>query len=310
MFYHFSDGSFSRVQDLTILDFNHNFLMDIEENVLTGINITVLNLAHNAFRRLPAAALRKLAAVTTLVLDGALMPVLEAGALGGLPVKFLSLSSCPLLAHLEAGSLEDLPLLETLTLNGNPALAYVHPGALAGVPRLIALDLTNNNLSALEDLQPYAPSLRSLYLAGNVLRCHCGLRWLQGNLGGGEAGASAAANVPGGGFVVQDGAHVRCSNAGSPRRSPMTTLPLAVADLNDCGPFILPLFPAEAEADMGHNISWACRPVGSGGSAMTVTWHLPNGTALAEPMATESEMDTAAAAVNGNGRAAVRPGRF
>jgi hypothetical protein len=51
---------------MMILDFSHNFLMDIEENVLIGMNITVLNLAHNAFRRLPTSALRKLAQVLVL----------------------------------------------------------------------------------------------------------------------------------------------------------------------------------------------------------------------------------------------------
>jgi Leucine-rich repeat (LRR) protein len=263
------------------------------------MNITVLNLGHNAFRRLPTAALRKLADVTTLVLDGALAPILETGALTRVRVKFLSLAACPQLTHLEAGSLDDLPLLETLTLNSNPALAYVHPGSLARVPSLIALDLTNNNLSALEDLQPYTPSLRSLYLAGNVLRCHCGLRWLQSNLGAaGGAGSSAV----GGGFVVQDGDHVRCrkpQRSSSPSSS-LSPTPLSSADLSDCGPFILPLFPAESEADMGHNISWACRPVGGAG-ANTVSWRLPNGTALAE-------MPAPGGCGGGGERACVRPG--
>jgi hypothetical protein len=219
---------------------------------------------------------------------------LEAGALNRVPVKFLSLAACPLLTHLEADSLSGLDRLETLTLNANPALAYVHPGALAGVPALVALDLTHNNLSALEDLQPYVPSLRSLYLAGNVLRCHCGLSWLKSNLGGGGTGGGGS-STGGGGFVVQDGDKVKCSGGGLRPLSAAasTSSSLSQADLSECSPFILPLFPAESEADMGHNISWACRPIGT---AMRVSWHLPNGTALVAATCSEAE------------RACVRPG--
>jgi hypothetical protein len=276
--------------DLLILDLSFNNLMDIEDSVLVGMNITILNLGHNAFRRLPTAALRRLAAVTTLVLDGALVSNLERGALARVPVKFLSLAACPQLVSLEPGSLADLHDLETLTLSANPALAYIHPGALERVPSLLALDLTNNNLSALEDIQPYVPSLRSLYLSGNSLRCHCGLRWLQSNLGGGSAAAGG-----GGGFVVQDGDHIHCSGGGARQK---VNMPLSSADLNDCGPFILPLFPTDAEADMGHNISWSCRPIGGG--SMSVSWALPNGTVL-----TEEEPTTLVAPGE---RAVVRPG--
>ncbi len=37
IFFLIADGSFSRLLDMTILDFSHNFLMDIEENVLVGM---------------------------------------------------------------------------------------------------------------------------------------------------------------------------------------------------------------------------------------------------------------------------------
>ena len=114
--------------------------------------------------------------------------------------------------------------LETLTLNNNPALAYFHPGAVAAVPRLVALDLTMNNLSAMEDIQPYIPSLRTLYLKGNPFRCHCGLRWLQRTI------------LEPAGFSIEDGDDVTCNN-----RTRLTSM--AVAE-TPCGPYILPLFPA------------------------------------------------------------------
>ena len=48
-------------------------------------------------------------------------------------------------------------------------------------------------------LQPYIPSLRSIYLSGNLFQCHCSLRWIQHVIENQERV---------GGFVVKDGAQV------------------------------------------------------------------------------------------------------
>ena len=50
------------------------------------------------------------------------------------------------------------------------------------------------------NLQPYIPSLRSIYLAGNLFQCHCSLRWIQHVIENQDRV---------GGFVVKDGAEVR-----------------------------------------------------------------------------------------------------
>ena len=46
----FLDGSLSHIDDFQLLDFSHNFLMDIEEDTFLGINITHLDLGSNSFR--------------------------------------------------------------------------------------------------------------------------------------------------------------------------------------------------------------------------------------------------------------------
>ena len=143
-----------------MLDFSHNSIMGIDDNTLVGINTTFLDLSYNSFRKMPNLALRKLKAVTTLVLDGNLFHSLKNGCIHNINVKFLSISDCKFLARLDQSSIANLPYVESITLTNNPILAYFHPGAVSNVPNLVALLLTNNNLSSLEDIQPYVPSLR------------------------------------------------------------------------------------------------------------------------------------------------------
>ena len=170
---------------------------------------------------------------------------MEAGSIERIPVKFLSISHCPNLINLQQNSISNVKTLESLTLNNNPALVYFHPGAVSSVPNLIALDITRNNLSALEDIQPYIPSLRSLYLEGNNLRCHCGLRWLQRNIQNNDSG-----------FKIQDGRKIKCGD----ERSLLSQIQLPEID---CKPFILPLFPATWTGDVGQNFSQVCRSIGT-----------------------------------------------
>ena len=59
--------------------------------------------------------------------------------------------------------------LETVQITENPALIYIHPGAVSFVPNLLQLNLSHNGLSVLEDLQPFVPSMRILYLTGRYL---------------------------------------------------------------------------------------------------------------------------------------------
>jgi len=257
------DGTFSHLVDIPLIDFSHNAIMGIEDNTLVGINTSFLDLGFNNLRKVPNLALRKLTLVTTLVLDGNLFRTLETGCIHNIKVKFLSISQCAHLERLDQSSIALLPLVETITLSTNPSLAYFHPGAVSSVPNLVALLITGNKLSSLEDVQPYIPSLRSIYLAGNLFQCHCSLRWIQHVIENQDRI---------GGFVVKDGAEVRCD-----KDRPI--LEVALQD-SECRPYILPLFPTTDEVMMGRNLTWLCKMVGS--SKGSLTWSLPHGQVLSE----------------------------
>ena len=260
----FSDGMFSLLVNIRILDFSHNSLMGIDDNTLVGINTTFLDLGYNSFKKIPNLALRKLKSVTTLVLDGNLFPSLENGCIHDIKVKFLSICDCKYLDRLDQSSIANLPDVESITLNNNPILTYYHPGAVANTPHLVALLLNNNNLSSLEDIQPYVPSLRKIFLRGNMFQCHCSLRWIQ-NVIQNEDKLS--------GFVVQDGQDITCGK----NRDKVSEVMLSDSE---CQPYILPLFPEKVEVMMGYNLTWLCKMVGS--RKGTIVWTIPQGQELGE----------------------------
>ena len=123
------------------------------------------------------------------------------GCIHVIKVKFLSISDCEYLDRLDQSSITNLPDVGSITLINNPILTYYHPGAVSNVPNLVALLLNNNNMSSLEDIQPYVPSLRRIFLSGNMFQCHCSLRGIQ-NVIQNEDKLS--------GFVVQDGQEITC----------------------------------------------------------------------------------------------------
>ena len=131
------------------------------------------------------------------------------------------------------------------------------------MPRLVALLLTHNRLSSLEDVQPYIPSLRYIYLAGNSFQCHCSLRWIQHVIQQQDRLS---------GFVVKDGREVQCGEERD----------ILSVDLGDseCRPYILPLFPSHEQVMMGRNLTWICKMVGS--SRGRISWSLPHGQVLQE----------------------------
>ena len=188
----------------------------------------------------------------------------ENGCIHDIQVKFLSISHCKFLDRLDQSSIGNLPDVETITLNNNPTLAYFHPGAVSNVPNLVALLLNNNNLSSLEDIQPYIPSLRKIFLKGNMFQCHCSLRWIQ-NVIQNEDKLS--------GFVVQDGRDITCGE----NKDKVSKVSLSDSE---CQPYILPLFPTTDEVMMGHNLTWLCKMVGS--RKGTIVWTLPHGQELGE----------------------------
>ena len=116
----------------------------------------------------------------------------------------------------------------------------MNPGAVSFLPNLLQLNLSHNGLSVLEDLQPYVPSLRILYLTGNNFRCHCGLKWLQKKILKDDLG-----------FVVKDKDDISCGE---------DWILLKEIDLSEtCEPYVLPLFPLAWQLQPGSNISLMCR---------------------------------------------------
>ena len=61
------------------LDFSHNSIMKIDADTFVGMEVGILNLAHNSLRKVPSLALKKLTKVTELVLDRNLFTSLEEG---------------------------------------------------------------------------------------------------------------------------------------------------------------------------------------------------------------------------------------
>lgn len=173
--------------------------------------------------------------------------------------EFLSLSKCPNLEQIEAGSLETLKDLKTLTINQNPSLKYVAPRFVEDAPKLAALDLSKNDLYALEYgvVEPVMAKLRAIYLDGNRFNCHCSLRWLTQLL--------IASNPR-----VQGVDDLQCSNNGLNK--------VALKDMagqlsQECEPYILPLFGDHSEEHMGKNVSWLCKALGS--HDLELHWRLP-----------------------------------
>ena len=260
----FADTTFTIQKNISILDLSHNSIMGIDDNTFAGMDVSFLDLGYNSLRRIPNIALRKLVSLKTLIFDGNLFHIFETGSLHDVQVKFLSISNCKLLQRFEKESLSNLPQLETVTLENNPHLAFFHPAALTNVPSLLGLLLSNNNLTTLENMNPFIPSLKRIFINGNKFLCHCSLVWIQKLLNNNNKEVQ---------LKVQDAEKVTCGESGG-------KLMDARLSEGECQPYILPLFPAEENTIVGHNVTWPCRMVGSG--METVIWNLTHGELLTE----------------------------
>ena len=76
---YFSEETFSLLSRMESLDFSHNSIMKIAADTFVGMEVGILNLAHNSLRKVPRLALKKLTRVTELVLDRNLFTSLEEG---------------------------------------------------------------------------------------------------------------------------------------------------------------------------------------------------------------------------------------
>ncbi|KAJ9579363.1 hypothetical protein L9F63_024529 [Diploptera punctata] len=232
--------SFVFERNLHTLDLSSNHIIRIEESAFEGINISgQLNLAQNALRRMPNAALKRLGHVQSLVLDSNSFHAFGAGTMVGLAVTSLSISNHRLLHLIHREAFLNLIDLEELRIRGNPSLTYVHPRSLVNSPRLRLLDLSNNALITVEQemLQEF-PEISEVHVANNKFVCHCSLTWLQN--------------------VTQDDISCSQMNNGS-----IVSLMQISHSTNNCPPYIIPLFSPTFHEAIGNNASFHCRALGS-----------------------------------------------
>ena len=78
---HFSEGTFSLLSKIELLDFSHNSIMKIDDNTLAGMDVKKLDLSHNNLRKVPTLSLQKLTKVSKLLLDDNLYRTLESHAI-------------------------------------------------------------------------------------------------------------------------------------------------------------------------------------------------------------------------------------
>ena len=78
---HFSEGTFSLLSKIELLDFSHNSIMKIDDNTLAGMDVKKLDLSHNNLRKVANLSLQKLTKVSKLLLDDNLYRTLESHAI-------------------------------------------------------------------------------------------------------------------------------------------------------------------------------------------------------------------------------------
>ncbi|PSN52056.1 hypothetical protein C0J52_04547 [Blattella germanica] len=247
--------SFVFERNLHVLDLSNNHIIRLEDSAFEGINISgKLNLAHNALRKMPNVALKRLGHVQRLILDANSFHTFGSGTMVGLAVTSLSISYHKSLHLIHREAFLNLVDLEELRIRSNPSLTYVHPQSLVNSPKLKVLDLSNNALITLEQemIQSF-PDITEVHVANNSFVCHCSLSWLQN--------------------ATQD--DVSCSQMNNGSLMSLVHLPPTTTS---CPPFIIPLFPVAFHEALGNNASFHCRALGS--PDIKVNWFSHSGQRL------------------------------
>uniref|UniRef100_A0A8C8RRX3 Ig-like domain-containing protein n=1 Tax=Pelusios castaneus TaxID=367368 RepID=A0A8C8RRX3_9SAUR len=139
-----------------------------------------LSLFENRLSQVPTAALRHLPLLKFLDLNKNPIGELQAGDFQGTPcLEELNLNGLEELTGVAEGAFDGLPQLAKLELSNNPHFSFLHPAALRGAPALRTLLVANGALGLLpRGLLASLPSLATLSLYGNPLRCDCPAAWL------------------------------------------------------------------------------------------------------------------------------------
>lgn len=144
---------FDGLSRLRLLNLSSNSIRHLTRGSKNLIDLQELDLSRNSFTVVDGGDLSAFSNLTRLHLN--YLARLESVSLAGLiELRYLSLTNCPLLAHINPTSFDGLNSLETLDLRRN---------ALTGMTRKLV-----ENLS----------SLTSLQLAGNKWICDCKMTWI------------------------------------------------------------------------------------------------------------------------------------
>ncbi|XP_037068884.1 leucine-rich repeat neuronal protein 2-like, partial [Pollicipes pollicipes] len=252
-----ASDAFASARNFSRLDLSHNRLSRLDGAALRGLHAASLDLSDNLFRRVPTAALKAVKLVGVLELSGCPVERLSTRALHKIAARDVRLRRAAPLRRVARHAVDDMPLLERLTLAENPRLDFIQPEMARRVPSLRYLNLSGNALLALSQAV-VPPAALQLDLRRNPLRCDCALRWLRAPAGRLTATSDAVCAPPG----------LRAQ----PER---------------CAPHVLPLFQNRSEP-LGQSLSmqcasggWPLNAVSVTSNFVTVSWSVAGGSLVA-----------------------------
>ncbi|CAD5119459.1 unnamed protein product [Dimorphilus gyrociliatus] len=162
---------------LVELDLSENHFNSLNWSNFDGLNrLRLLNLSSNFIRHLTRGS-KNLIDLQELDLSRNSFAVIDGGDLSA----FLNLNRLHLnyLKRLERVSLEGLIELRYLSLTNCPLLAHINPTSFDGLNSLETLDLRRNALTSMtRKLVENLSTLASLQLAGNKWICDCEMTWI------------------------------------------------------------------------------------------------------------------------------------
>ncbi|KAI6232985.1 hypothetical protein M3Y99_00959100 [Aphelenchoides fujianensis] len=167
---------FATQRQLKTLRLNNNQIAVLPTGAFYGLgSVETVDLSANPLRQVDSSNWAFTPALVELNLAGNSLESLD-GVLTGLrSLRVLRLDYSALLEEIGESAFNGIHHLEALSAAHCPRLRSVHPAAFAHAPRLRRVDLAAGSLESLDASTLRWDSLEELELAGNPLRCDCGL---------------------------------------------------------------------------------------------------------------------------------------
>lgn len=247
------DGTFDSLSHLTKLSLANNKLRALNKMAFKGMRqLQSLDLSGNRFTEIPSLSLTAFTKLRMLILDK--NPIHRLGMLDmrNIFITEIHLNNMLDLITVDTDAFYDLEDLTVLHLHDNPKLMYVDPVAFHNVPKLASLFLHNNSLMALPtQLLSSLPSLATISVYGNPLRCDCNIRWIKQLLTNGQNRS----------IIFQDSDRLQCDtptrlNSKFLKDVPLTSIPKV------CSPTVIPFFQDSYQRQLGDRITFECRGIG------------------------------------------------